>query len=343
MDTIIYVIHKEIQSNTTTDARAKGCKKSAGEGFVHSDAQVESAGEDSVHVERFPVDKEFQILHLTVCETNRAPGNLLQRLKPGNLRQCLKSRNVLRDLTDCFPRLCARRRRTKRRQLTEQIQTQLAPLLDEWGTNACIYAKRLQTQSDNAKPDTDMGEAGSAWLPETLNGKIPEFQGYQELCWIRRILPYAGQEHFLTLGTTDCIGRVFAELAPRAKSLLWIVPDYTYKAQVDDIAEMLFAEYGLAVDLRFLPEGAVFARIRIDGRYLTKPLNVLDFTGEKYVPPLTLAPGSIWLDMASMEEKQRRIMSRRMAAEYISLRTLAEHPGRYGLRSVMPHVPGNIL
>ena len=241
----------------------------------------------------FPQGKDFQVIRLTVWEAQQ------------------KIQGILRQMEILFPKMQARRLQKRQEALAAQIQTKLSPLLDKWGENACIYANPLLPN-----------EADRKRVLDALG--IPEFDGYMEFRWIARVLPYATQEHFLALGTTGCIGQVFEWLAPRMKSLMWIVPDYTYKAQAETIAEMLYEEYGLAVDLRFLTEGAVYARIQISGKYLTEPMNVLDFTGEKYVPPLALAPGSVWLDLAAVEEKERRIRGRRMPVEYVSLRTLAE-------------------
>ena len=302
MDTIIYVVYRELQI----------IRGSGGED-----------GAEPVCVEQFAMGKDFQVLHLTVCERRYEAENLWQRLRSGNALQCL---------TDWFPRLQARRIRRERELLADQIRACLDPLLDRWGENACIYAQRLQGKTGSGK--TGMAqEEGGAWLSQAIGNEIPEFQAYQEFRWIDRLLPYAGQEHFLALGTVGCIGQVLERLAPRMKSLLWIVPDYTYKAQVETVAERLYEEFGLAVDLRFLPEGAVFSRVRISGKYLTEPLNLLDFTGEKYAPPLTLAQGSIWLDLGAVEEKEKRIKGRRMPVEYVSLRTIAEHPAAFAKRN----------
>ncbi len=302
MDTIIYVVYRELQINRGSRAADQS---------------------EPVRVEQFSMGKDFQVLHLTVCERRYEAENLLQRLRSGNALQCL---------ADCFPRLRARRIRKERELLADQIRACLDPLLDRWGENACIYAQHLQGKTGSDKTGIAQ-EEGGVWLPQALGNAIPEFQAYQEFRWIDRLLPYAGQEHFLALGTVGCIGQVLERLAPRMKSLLWIVPDYTYKAQVETVAERLYEEFGLAVDLRFLPEGAVFSRVRISGKYLTEPLNLLDFTGEKYVPPLTLAPGSVWLDLGAVEEKEKRIKGRRMPVAYVSLRTIAEHPAAFPKRN----------
>lgn len=194
----------------------------------------------------------------------------------------------------------------ERKQLAQRIQEELLPLLDRWGDNACIY--------DGALPEA-MG-----WVKGLL--PVPEFGGYTERKWISRLAAYAEWEHFLVLGSTAELQTVFAELAPRAKSLLWIVPDFTYQNQAEALVEAIYQEYGLAIDLRFLPEGSSFARLRVSGKYLAEPTNVMDFTGEKYLPLLELAPGSIWLDFGAMEEKEKRILGRRMQVRYVSLKTI---------------------
>ena len=200
----------------------------------------------------------------------------------------------------------ARKAEKERNRLAQRIQEELLPLLDKWGDNACIY--------DGALPEA------LGWVKGLL--PIPEFDAYTEHKWISRLAAYAEREHFLVLGSVASLQPIFAELAPRAKSLLWVVPDFTYQNQAEALAEAIYQEYGLAIDLRFLPEGSSFARLRVSGKYLAEPTNVLDFTAEKYLPLLELAPGSIWLDFGAMEEKEKRILGRRMPVKYVSLKTI---------------------
>lgn len=202
-----------------------------------------------------------------------------------------------------FARIGSSRLQKRHQAISRQIRQELDPLLDEWGENACIY--------DGTCP----------WILPAVG--LPAFDGYRDFRWIRRLLPYATNEHFLVLGTVPCIGQIFETIAPRTKSLMWVVPDYTYRAQAESIARMLSEEYGLVVDLRFLPEGTVFSRVRIHGKYLTEPMNILDLTGEKYVPFLTPEQGSVWIDAGALEEKARRIRGRGLAVQYISLRTVS--------------------
>ena len=290
MDTIVYVRYNKIWVNTEKSRAARHIG-------TNPDAIRDGAVQaGTVHVQCFPQGQDFQILRVDICETDIEPAM------------------PMRLVESCFPALRRRRRQKGRDRLTAQIKEELAPFLDKWGENACMYGKGL----------TDAGqteESAASWVQEALG--IPKFDAYGEFKWIGRLLPWAEHTHFLVLGTTGCIARVFEKLAPRAKSLLWIVPDHTYRGQAEAIAEEIYQEYGLPIDLRFLPEGASFARIQIDGKYLAETMNVLDFTGEKYVPPLQLVPDSVWLDMAAMEEKEKRILSRRMRVRYVSLRTVA--------------------
>lgn len=235
------------------------------------------------------------------------------------------------DVTDaflrrCLPWLAAHRKRRARERLAEKISQEMLPFLDGDGDNACIYdpsmfmagsGQAAQQSAAHPSPGNVQGQDG-------IIGLLPfsKFDGYEEYKWIMRLLSYAKRDHFLVLGSTACLPRVLTGLAPRVKSLLWIVPDFTYQNQAESLVEELYQEYGLAVDLRFLPEGATFARLRISDRYLQEPVNVLDFTGEKYLPALKLAPESIWLDFGAMPEKEKRIEGRRLPVRYYSLRTL---------------------
>lgn len=195
-----------------------------------------------------------------------------------------------------------RRRRREQAVLAEQLKEELAPLLDKWGENACIYDSLISPE---------------LWVYRLL--PLPEFEAYLEEKWVRRLLLYAKWDHFLVLGTAPCLHRILCELAPRMKSLMWVLPDYTYQEQAENFAEDFYQEYGLAINLHFLPEGSTFGHLRISAEHLREPVNILDLTGEKYVPYCHPAEGSVWLDASAMPDKEKRIQSHGLKVCYYSL------------------------
>lgn len=193
--------------------------------------------------------------------------------------------------------------RRARAHLKGELQEELAALLDGHGDNALLYEDGLPKDS---------------WVRELL--PLPEFEGYLRREWVCRMLPCAVHPHFVALGSVPYIGELFRELAPRMKSLLWIAPDLTYQEQLEKFAEDFFQEYGLAINLHFVPANGTYAQMRISDDHYRVPVNVLDFTEERYVPCFDPPEGSVWLDLASVREKERRIEARRLKAAYLSLK-----------------------
>ncbi len=147
---------------------------------------------------------------------------------------------------------------------------------------------------------------------------LSEFRGWHEEEWVEELVPFGEHAHYLVLGYADCVGKLLLGLARRMKSLAWIVEDSRHTEQAQEIAEELCEEYGLAAALTVLEAGEGYKKIR-PSAYM--PVNVLDFSGEAHVSP-PLAKGSIWLDMDSMEEKERRLGKQGGNIRYFSLKKL---------------------
>lgn len=195
------------------------------------------------------------------------------------------------------------RRKRERNRLTKLIRQELAPLLDGRYDNFIIYQNNVPRE---------------CWVRDLL--PFQEFDRYMEPKWVKALLKYAVNAHFVVLGNVPCLEAILCELAPRMKTLLWIAPDMTYQEQLEDFAEEFFQEYGLAINLNFIPDNGTYAQMRIQEQRYTEPVNILDFTGEKYIPFFSPPEGSVWIDMASVEEKERRIEARRIKAVYYSLK-----------------------
>lgn len=247
---------------------------------------------------------DYRVIRIVVCErierTNSRRGNRVRIafLKP-LFRLWERMRFYVQD------RLQTRRQKRERTQMSTQLREALAPLLNEQDENALVYAE--------AVPE-------DCWVRTLL--PLPEFDGYLDKKWIQSLLPHARYAHFVVLGNVPCLQELLGSLAPRMKSLLWIAPDLTYGEQLDEFAEDFFQEYGLAIDLHFLPDNGTYGQIHIREDRYSEPVNVLDFTGEKYIPLFNPPEGSVWLDLAAVREKELRIEARRLRCSYFSLRKI---------------------
>lgn len=190
-----------------------------------------------------------------------------------------------------------------RKQMSEVLKQELAPLLQENADNFLCY--------DSTVPQ-------DSFVRQIL--PLPELADYMETKWVERLLPEATCHHFVVLGDAPCLRQILWELAPRMKSLLWIVPDLEAEDALEDFAEEFYQETGLAIRLQFLPAGTTYGQLAIAESAVREPVNILDFTSDKHIPRFYPPGGSVWLDMADREEKERRIRARGLSCSLISLR-----------------------
>ena len=161
--------------------------------------------------------------------------------------------------------------------------------------------------------DTRMQEI----LPALWRKHFPleEFQGYAQRFWVRQVfsqgagLP-ASPPHFVILGTAPGLPEVLEAHARRMKSLRWFLLEAEWGEELSAFVEDFYTEYGLAIELRLLEDGAALKRLRL---FCGEPVIVVDFT----VPE-----GSVWLDMFSVEEKRRRILARGKDITYFSMKEI---------------------
>lgn len=233
--------------------------------------------------------RDYQLIRITICESS--PGNAKG---DKSLLAIIKKRLYIRRMEKC------------RALMQSALREELSPLLDEYGDNYIVYGDISTVYGDDLIRSQNL-------IP------LPEFDAYRDPKWIRRLLAHAVHDDFIVLGDASCLFEILRGLAPRMKTLLWIAPDLTAQEQTEDFAEDFYQEYGLAIDLRFLPDGGTYSRTRIPDGHFRGPVNVLDFTGDKYVPDFAPPTGSVWLDFDSLPAKERRIESRRLKVVYISL------------------------
>ncbi len=176
------------------------------------------------------------------------------------------------------------------------------------GEISCVYEDSLRFLTDNGAEDALCWS--SLW-------NVPEFRAYKSMRWTQPLLKYAGNADFVLLGAADCIPVILPKLAPHMRSLRWYVCEGDLSEDLQEWVEDFYEDYGLAIDMRILAGKNVFKTLRLNTGL---PVCVLDFTEEINVPAGDLAKGSIWLDFASVEEKERRIAKRTQGVRYESLK-----------------------
>ena len=174
------------------------------------------------------------------------------------------------------------------------------------------------------------GREGDARMQEILSAlwrkylPLEEFQGYAQRFWVRQVfsqgagLP-ASPPHFVILGTAPGLPEVLEAHARRMKSLRWFLLEAEWGEELSAFVEDFYTEYGLAIELRLLEDGAALKRLRL---FCGEPVIVVDFTGESYMAVPAVPEGSVWLDMFSVEEKRRRILARGKDITYFSMKEI---------------------
>ncbi len=167
-----------------------------------------------------------------------------------------------------------------------------------------------------------------------------EFNAYFQVEYVRHMLRYgrcgefltsevsSGRKgellsHFVILGQSACVPEIIYECVRNIKSLKWILPERQFRVELQDFVDILYEEYGLAVDVKLLSEKENFTKVHPVCRV---PSLVLDFSETDRIPTADVARGSIWLDMASSEEKRRRIEERNTGIYYYSLKKEWKQP-----------------
>lgn len=159
---------------------------------------------------------------------------------------------------------------------------------------------------------------------DTLTGRlwkqcwnIPEFQGYPRFRWMKPLLEEARGPHFVLLGMSPDIPPLLEHCARRMKSLYWYLAEEDCTEETEEIAEEFYIENGLAIAVYPLGNRRPYRSLRFPTR---GSVCVFDFTEEEKISAGDLAAGSIWLDFASVEEKERRIRRLFPGVRYDSLR-----------------------
>uniref|UniRef100_UPI0040576BE6 hypothetical protein n=1 Tax=Acetatifactor sp. TaxID=1872090 RepID=UPI0040576BE6 len=146
---------------------------------------------------------------------------------------------------------------------------------------------------------------------------IPEFENYHESLWVEKLIPHTIPGNYMILGDADCIPRLLCENVGRMRSVKWYLPGEQYTEAIREFLDDYYEEFGLAVEVRLVEER--WSRVHLTS---VTPANILDFTGEEKLWAIDLPAGSIWLDMDSLEGKNRRIEVRNPEICYFSLKKL---------------------
>lgn len=149
------------------------------------------------------------------------------------------------------------------------------------------------------------------------------FRGYWEEEWVMHLMQHATLNHFVILGTAECIPVIILKYVRKMKSLRWILQERQFGDVEQELVEEIYEEYGLAVEVKLLKEEKDYRRMQL---VCPQPVVVVDFSEEPRIPTSDVGKGSIWLDMSALEEKRRRLEERNTGIAYFSLKKEWKQP-----------------
>lgn len=156
--------------------------------------------------------------------------------------------------------------------------------------------------------------------------KIPEFINYHERIWVQKLLPCAIPGRYVILGYSDCMPLFLCENAGKLRSVKWYLRPEEDTPELQNFMEEFYEEYGLAIEQHVVRES--WFRVRPASDF---PATVFDFTGEEKLSACDMADGSIWLDMDSLDGKNRRIEARNPEIRYFSMKKLWKQRQKEGI------------
>lgn len=212
--------------------------------------------------------------------------------------------------------------RLRRQEERQKLQKEIKPLLDELSelqTALCLLGDNPHwtycVYEDYLREKIDTKLWWECW-------KLPEFREYHEFVWAEALMQSATKDSFLILGYAPCVGTILNRHATKTRNVKWIMKPEQYTEAVQEFIEAFYQEYGLAISVQLLEEGEEWIRFRPSG---VMAVNVLDFSGEEKLSACDVGKGSIWLDMDSLEGKERRIETRCPQIAYFSLKKQWSH------------------
>lgn len=147
--------------------------------------------------------------------------------------------------------------------------------------------------------------------------ELAEFRDYTSPFWIEQTLPQHLPPRFLILGRNQNICPILERCTNRLKSIHWLLPEKDCTSDFRDYLDAFYEEYGLVISYRTYSDTG---QLRRGALTCPEETVIFDFTREGYVQAAGVARGSIWLDLHSMEEKQKKMECRNPGVFYFSLK-----------------------
>lgn len=221
------------------------------------------------------------------------------------------------------------RKQTKSDSGLGEWLTALRLLADNPNQIFCVY-------EDSLRKELEKEEVRKLW---SAHWEITEFKDYREWKWAEKLIVHAKYHHYVILGKAPCVPDILYSYCRWMRSVRWLLTEEDFSVDVQEFLNDFYKETGLAIETELVlaeDTGMVSKLSEIDMEkskmtecirpyarvYLTasRPVNVIDFSGEEKISACGIPQGSIWLDMDSQEGKCRRMEVRTPGVHYFSLK-----------------------
>ncbi len=148
---------------------------------------------------------------------------------------------------------------------------------------------------------------------------ILKFKDYDVPFWIKQLLPEHLPYHIVIIGKNWHICSILEQYSARLKSIRWFLPEREYDGEFREYLESFYEEYGLVISCRTYSDVNMLRRETIQCQECAI---ILDFTGDSNLSAAGLCRGSMWVDIYSIEAKQKKIEGRYPGVTYFSLKSV---------------------
>ncbi|MBE5884665.1 MAG: hypothetical protein E7291_09710 [Lachnospiraceae bacterium] len=250
--------------------------------------------EQALHLQKLMVREEFDMRDYKLVKLGMSE-TLLQICEENGIRE---SGRRTKETGGFFARRCRKKRRMQEKLLLEELEEMLSA-------------------------ESEIGGIVCEEIIAYFAGR--EFNGYFQADYVRHMLRYGTEllSHLVILGQTACVPELVYESIRHVKSMKWILPKRQFRVEQQEMVDILYEEYGLAVEVKLLEERESYMQVY---PICLHPSLVLDFSEADRIATADVPRGSIWLDMAASEEKRRRIEDRNTGIRYFSLKKEWKQP-----------------
>ena len=181
--------------------------------------------------------------------------------------------------------------------------------------NECLFLFSRELEASQTANSPEIRNFNREWEKHTGYLKM-RHQDWVKGPWVEEQVTGGKFTDYCILGYRWELLRPLWKKAARLRNLDWYLTGRQWTKEVREFVEELEWEYGLLTNVHILDSPKEYEKIRW---YVTKPVKVIDATGKTNVRVTGLPRGSVYEDMYSVGDKERRIQEKGIPITYCSM------------------------